>query len=113
MASSKSLMTRRLPSNHDIIFLYSKSTVYTWNVEAVFSPYDLNNLDEKTARKYSQRDADDAPPKPFKFAKVVGALLNKEDWSFSGRSGESRRTITASVIRSGLAKMESNWIYRH
>jgi hypothetical protein len=52
------------------------------------------------------------PPKPFKFKKVVGAQLTKSDWSFSGRSETSRRTITASVTRSGFEKMEPNWIYR-
>jgi hypothetical protein len=28
----------------------------TWNTEAVFTPYDLDNLDEKTAGKYARRD---------------------------------------------------------
>lgn len=51
-------------------------------------------------------------PKPFRFVKVVGAQLTKDDWQFSGRSATSRRTITASVKRSGFEKMESNWIYR-
>ncbi|NLF09140.1 MAG: hypothetical protein GX594_14365 [Pirellulaceae bacterium] len=50
--------------------------------------------------------------KPFRFLKVVGAQLAKSDWSFSGRSATSRRTITASVTRSGSEKMEANWIYR-
>lgn len=49
---------------------------------------------------------------PFRFLKVVGAELTKEDWQFSGRSATSRRTITASVRRSGFQKMEANWIYR-
>ena len=39
---SKSLMKRRLPSNHD----------------ALFQPYDENALDAKTAAKYSHRDPD-------------------------------------------------------
>lgn len=52
------------------------------------------------------------PPKPFRFLKVVGAQLAKADWSFSGRSEGSRRTITASVTQSGFEKMEANWIYR-
>ena len=43
-------------------------------------------------------------PKPFRFIKVVGALLTQNDWSFSGRSATSRRTITASVTRSGYQK---------
>jgi hypothetical protein len=51
-------------------------------------------------------------PKPFRFVKVVGAALKKSDWAFSGRSATSRRTITASVTRTGLTKMEANWIYR-
>ena len=51
-------------------------------------------------------------PKRFQFIKVVGAKLDKEDWQFSGRSATSRRTITASVKRSGFEKMEANWIYR-
>ena len=51
-------------------------------------------------------------PKPFRFLKVVGAQLEKSDWAFSGRSETSRRTITASVTRTGYEKMEANWIYR-
>lgn len=51
-------------------------------------------------------------PMPFRFLKVVGAKLKMSDWQFSGRSETSRRTITASVTPSGLAKMEANWIYR-
>jgi hypothetical protein len=51
-------------------------------------------------------------PKPFRFVMVVGAQLTKEDWLFSGRSATSRRTITASVTRSGYDKMMGNWIYK-
>jgi hypothetical protein len=51
-------------------------------------------------------------PKPFRFMQVVGARLNKDDWLFSGRSGTSRRTITASVTQSGYEKMMANWIYK-
>lgn len=51
-------------------------------------------------------------PRPFRFLKVVGAQLTKADWAFSGRSATSRRTITASVTRSGYDRMEANWIYR-
>jgi hypothetical protein len=52
------------------------------------------------------------PAIPFRFLKVVGAELTKNDWKFSGRSATSRRTITASVTKDGFNKMESNWIYR-
>lgn len=50
-------------------------------------------------------------PAPFKFLKVVGAQITKEDWKFAGRSATSRRTITASVRPSGYEKMMANWIY--
>ena len=52
------------------------------------------------------------PPKPFEFLMVAGAQLEKSDWTFSGRSETSRRTITASINRSGYDKMTSNWIYQ-
>ncbi len=51
-------------------------------------------------------------PKPFRFTAVYGAQLSKSDWHFSGRSATSRRTITASVTRSGHEKLTANWIYR-
>jgi hypothetical protein len=49
---------------------------------------------------------------PFRFLMVAGALLSKDDWQFAGRSETSRRTITASVKRSGYDKMMANWIYK-
>jgi hypothetical protein len=59
------------------------------------------------------RDASlEISPRPFRFVKVVGAQLAKSDWAFSGRSATSRRTITASVTRTGYEKMEANWLYR-
>lgn len=51
-------------------------------------------------------------PAPFRFNLVAGAQLQKSDWNFAGRSATSRRTITASVMRSGYDKMMNNWIYR-
>lgn len=50
-------------------------------------------------------------PIPFRFLRVVGAQLEKEDWKFAGRSAISRRTITASVADSGYLRMMGNWIY--
>jgi adenine-specific DNA-methyltransferase len=55
---SKSLMSTRLPTNHDAILAYRKSPQSTWNHEAAFQAYDPANLDEKTASKYSHRDPD-------------------------------------------------------
>lgn len=40
-------------------------------------------------------------PKQFCFKGVYAAKIEKDDWTFSGRSKTSRRTITASVNRSG------------
>jgi hypothetical protein len=51
-------------------------------------------------------------PKSFRFLMVVGALLQKADWLFAGRSATSRRTITASVTKTGYKKMMANWIYK-
>ena len=51
-------------------------------------------------------------PVRFRFLMVAGALLSKRDWLFAGRSKTSRRTINASVTRSGLNKMMAGWIYK-
>jgi hypothetical protein len=54
----------------------------------------------------------DLPPRPFRFAGVYAAKLELEDWTYAGRSSTSRRTITASVNKSGMQKMQANWIYK-
>lgn len=51
-------------------------------------------------------------PRRFRFKRVYLGQLKKEDWLFSGRSETSRRTITASVTKSGFDKMTRNWIYK-
>lgn len=56
--AAKGLSTVQLPTNHDIIFRYSRSDDAKWNMTAVCVPYDLANLDPKTAGKYSLRDPD-------------------------------------------------------
>jgi site-specific DNA-methyltransferase (adenine-specific) len=55
---SKSLMKRRLPSNHDTILAYRNGDETTWNLEATFQGYDPKKLDAKTAGKYSHQDPD-------------------------------------------------------
>jgi hypothetical protein len=57
-------------------------------------------------------EAKGVAPMPFRFLRVVGAQLAKDDWKFAGRSETSRRTITASVTDSGYRKMMANWIYK-
>ncbi len=51
-------MTKRLPSNHDIILSYQRTSEAFWNYSAIYQPYDPDNLPEKTQRKYSHRDPD-------------------------------------------------------
>lgn len=48
---------------------------------------------------------------PTKFVRVLIAQLEEDDWSFSGRSGTSRRTITASILRSGMEKLLATPLY--
>jgi DNA modification methylase len=55
-STGKSLMTKRLPKNHDILFLYHKSDVFEWDDDAIFQEYDDAALPEKTATKYKYRD---------------------------------------------------------
>lgn len=50
--------------------------------------------------------------KPTEIIEVLAAYLMKKDWSFSGRKGTSRRTPTASILRSGTIKLRENWIYK-
>lgn len=56
--TAKSLATRKLPDNHDTILCYQKTNAAVWNSEAVFIPYDEDDLDPKTVSKYSHRDPD-------------------------------------------------------
>lgn len=55
---AKGLSSARLPNNHDTILSYSKTTSPIWNADAVLLPYDMDDLDEKTAAKYSLTDPD-------------------------------------------------------
>lgn len=55
---AKGYQTRRLASNHDVLLLYGRSADATWNNTAAFSPYDEQELDEKTLEKYSTKDQD-------------------------------------------------------
>jgi DNA modification methylase len=54
--TAKSLAFRGIPNNHDTIFYYTKRNDFTWN--RPFIPYELEALDEKTAKKYCYRDVD-------------------------------------------------------
>lgn len=51
-STGKSLTTRNLPNNHDIIFCFSKDEDYVWNNDTCYIPYEHDNLDDKTKKKY-------------------------------------------------------------
>lgn len=51
--------------------------------------------------------------RPSEILKVMCALLEEDDWKFSGRTGASRRTPTASIVKSGTAKLHESAIYEH
>jgi site-specific DNA-methyltransferase (adenine-specific) len=55
-ALAKGLAFKGLPKNHDTIFLYGGGAETVFN--RPYNPYDPDNLDEKTASKYSHRDPD-------------------------------------------------------
>lgn len=50
---------------------------------------------------------------PITFIQVLGTKLEMDDWSFSGRSETSRRTITASITEKGMDKLRRNPIYQN
>ncbi|MBS0297421.1 MAG: site-specific DNA-methyltransferase [Proteobacteria bacterium] len=56
----KALMTRRLPSNHDVILFYAGPDA-AWNDDQAFLPYDIDTLSGKTAEKYALRDGSGRP----------------------------------------------------
>ena len=56
--TAKSLMSTKLPSNHDTLLFYRRGSAFTWNEAAIFNRYDEDDLDEKTTSKYKHRDED-------------------------------------------------------
>lgn len=53
----------------------------------------------------------EAPAIRFRFKGVFASRLTRDDWTYSGRSSSSRRTITASVNKAGYSRMRANWVY--
>ena len=56
--TAKSNASRGLPVNDDRILRYSKGDASVWNADAVRIPYDMDNLNEKTSKKYRYKDSD-------------------------------------------------------
>ena len=63
--------------------------------------------------RYERGDSDDEITEmdPIHFVQVLAANLDEDDWSHSGRSEDSRRTITSSIQASGMHKLRANPIY--
>lgn len=64
--------------------------------------------------RYASIDRD-VPPEEMdgvEIIQVLSAKLKEEDWNHSGRSDDSRRTITSSIIANGMDKLRSNPIYQ-
>lgn len=63
--------------------------------------------------RYERGDPEDdiGEMEPIRFVQVLAGNLDEDDWSHSGRSEESRRTITSSILASGMDKLRSNPIY--
>lgn len=57
-STGKSLQSRRLPTNHDVILAYTKGPDATWNPDASFVAYNEDELDERTSSKYRYKDDD-------------------------------------------------------
>jgi site-specific DNA-methyltransferase (adenine-specific) len=53
----KGLMTRRLPTNHDIILSYETGQRRYWDSDALFAPYDPTDIPASIAAKYTLRDS--------------------------------------------------------
>lgn len=49
--------------------------------------------------------------RPTTIVRVLTAKLDERDWGFSGRGTSSRRTPTASILQSGVAKLEAGAVY--
>lgn len=56
--TGKSLMKKRLPNTHDVLLAYRQSDQSVWNDDAIYTPYDPDNLPAKTAQKYCHQDVD-------------------------------------------------------
>lgn len=55
-STGKSLMTQKLPTNHDVLLCFQRSEAAYWNNDEAFVAYDESDLDGKTATKYRYRD---------------------------------------------------------
>lgn len=62
--------------------------------------------------RYAIGEQEERASTSLTFLEVLCAKLDQADWSFSGRSGTSRRTPTASITATGVEKLRNNFLYR-
>lgn len=74
---SKGLASRGFANNHDTILYYTKSDQFTWNPQ--HTPYDLKNLDEKTAKKYCHIDSDG---RRYRFSNLLNPNKNRPNLKY-------------------------------
>lgn len=109
----------RIQYSHEGIEVKASRYLRAWqghnpeNIWLMVFMFESNRSSDSVAQSEDvvERSRRETSPIPFRFLRVAGARLEKEDWKFSGRSVTSRRTITASVADSGYLKMMENWIY--
>lgn len=57
-STGKSLMSRRLPNNHDVILAFAGGRDRKWYGDELYVPYDAKNLPSSIAEKYTHDDGD-------------------------------------------------------
>jgi site-specific DNA-methyltransferase (adenine-specific) len=57
-STGKSLMSRRLANNHDVILTFAGGRDRKWNGDELYEPYDMENLPLSIAEKYIHDDGD-------------------------------------------------------
>ncbi len=77
--AAKAHMSSRLPSNHDTLLTYTKSDDAIWNADQVFTAYDLESLDDKTAEKYTQLDSEG---RPFQLTSLINPNADRPNLKY-------------------------------
>lgn len=68
--AAKGYQTRRLPSNHDVLLVYTGGGADPiWNTDSGFIPYDHDDLDAKTAGKYNLHDEEG---RLYRYTSLIG-----------------------------------------
>ena len=94
---AKGLASTRLPSNHDVLLCYGKTSHTRWN--ALVSPYDPNNLDPKTAGKYKHRDPDG---RVYRLDNLLNPNKDRPNLTYEFLGGHARLEMVSRPHASGI-----------